>query len=77
MLFEGNPGGSEEYVLISRVTFIVADIVRFYDVSPTLIFKFLFILGQRVGKICHLQEIILVNICFLQFSVFYLVDIFS
>lgn len=38
MLFEGNTGGSEEYVLIPRVTFIVADIVRFYDVSPTLIF---------------------------------------
>lgn len=77
MLFEGNTGGSEECVLIPRVTFIVADIVRFYEVSSILIFKFLFILGQRVGKICHLQEIIHVNFFFYSFQYFIWVDIFS
>lgn len=71
MLFERNTGGSEECVLILRVTFIVADIVRFYEVFSILIFKFLFILCERVGKICHLQEIIHANI-FLQFSAFYM-----
>lgn len=64
MLFEGNTGGSEGCDLIPRVTFFVADIARFYEVSLILIYKFLFILGQRVGKICHIQEIIYMNLFF-------------